>query len=253
MAEPSRALRDAVINFQRSELRNRYEIENVRRFEEFEPVSDESIHLLRDYFLEHVYAPPEDRAKLDEAFDHLGRLLASPKRLTPLMGTVLRSMWRLGRQLPAAVSAGRSTFDAYLETRRLENYMMKQAVESRLTLAQTRDRIRMLTLITSIPRKHVLRLIRDMINLFHSLTRISLLRTSEAIMEHVYEIMCDRPNVYPESERAGLALGIQVLQGGLALFENMDQELFPHIIRGIELVELDWYEAVCAEVGAAKR
>lgn len=252
MPEVSATLRNAVIQFYRDELRERYEAKNVRRFREFDVIDDKLLATLRDYFLDHIYPPPTDREKLDDAFDHLGKLLRSPKRLGPLIRTVLRSMWRLGRKLPAAVSAGRATFDAYIESRKLENYMIERAVAINLTALETKDRRRMLSLITGIPDKHVQRLIRDILSLFHSLTQIELLRTSAEIMEHVHKIMESRPDLYLESERDGLALGLEVLRGGLGLFENMDPAAFPLIIRGIERVEFDWFDRVREETGASK-
>lgn len=252
MPEFSATLRNAVIQFYREELRERYQAMNVRRFTEFDVIDDRELGLLREYFLDHIYPSPKDRQKLDDAFDHLGLLLRSPKRMGPLVTTVLRSMWRLGRKLPAAASAGRSTFDAYIESRKLENYMLEQALAINLTAGETKDRRRMLLLITGIPEKHVRRLIRDILNLFHSLTQIELLRTSAEIMDHVHVIMESRPELYIERERDGLALGIEVLRGGLALFENMDPKAFPRIIRGIERVEFDWFDRVREESGKEK-
>lgn len=245
--------KDAIISFYRDELRKRYQVSHVRRFSQFDVISDESVDTLREYFLDHIYPPPERRAQLDDAFDHLGHLLRSPKRLQPLVTTALMSLWRLGRKLPAAVSAGRSTFDAYIESRKLERYMIEGAQKISLSKADTQDRLKMLSLIANIPEKHVRRLIRDILSLFRALANVSLLRTSAEIMDHVYEIMSKRTDLYTESECAGLALGIEVLRGGLELYEGMDPDVFPHIIDGIECVEFDWFDRVRAEVGAASK
>ena len=253
MPEVSPGLNKAVIEFYRDELRLRYQVKNVRRFDEFSVIDDATVDALRDYFLGHIYPSPSERAKLDDAFDHLGALLRSPKRLGPLVTTVLGSMWRLGRRLPAAASAGKATFDAYIETRRLERYMLERAAQIKLTAAQAKDRSKMLSLITGIPEKHVFRLIHDIINLFHSLTQIDLLRTSAEIMAHVHGIMEARPALYGKSDRDGLALGLDVLRGGLALFERMDNRVFPQLIHGIERIEYDWFDRVRAEAGAPRR
>jgi hypothetical protein len=242
-------LKTLIIQFYRKELELRYQLDNVRRFSTFKEVPDDTIARLRDYFLGHIYPPPRDRKKLDEAFDHLGRLLSSPKRLRPLVGTMFTSLWTLGRQLPAAISAGRSTFDAYAETRKLEQYMLKEARKQVLTVADSGDHHRMLSLIARIPEKHVHRLIKDIMSLFHSLTNIALLRTSHEIMQRCYDIMESRPEIYEEDEREGLRVGLRLLQGGLELFESMDARLFPVIIAGIEEVENDWYERVREEAG----
>jgi hypothetical protein len=250
MAEDNARLRLAIIAFYREELRLRYQLDNVRRFAPFESVPDDTIVALRAYFLQHVYPPPEDRRQLDEAFDHLGRLLRSPKRLRPLLGTAMSSLWTLGRKLPQAIGAGRATFDAYSETRKLEQYMLDEALARGYQDKAPKDRREMLQLITSIPEKHVRRLIKDIMNLFHSLTNIALLRVSHDIMSQCHGIMNERPELYGECERAGLALGIALLKSGLELFEQMDPKLFPLIIEGIEQIEHDWYGAVRAEAAA---
>ncbi|MFP4501281.1 MAG: hypothetical protein ACLFTT_09815 [Candidatus Hydrogenedentota bacterium] len=250
MAGDTARLRSAIIQFYREELRHRYDLANVRQFEPFEDVPDETIVALRAYFLEHVYPPPEDREQLDEAFNHLGRLLRSPKRMRPLVGTAFSSLWTLGRKLPGAISAGRATFDAYSETRKLEQYMLSEAIARDYHEGDIEDRYKMLHLISSIPEKHVRRLIKDIMNLFHSLTNIALLRTSCTIMTRCYEIMEERPDLYDACERDGLALGLALLNGGLELFAQMDRSLFPQIIEGIEQVEHDWYNRVRTQVAA---
>jgi hypothetical protein len=243
-------LKGAIIEFYRREIELRYQLDNVRRFDAFEDVTNDTITGLRVYFLEHIYPPPEDRKQLDEAFDHLGHLLRSPKQLQPLVGTALTSLWRLGRKLPGAISAGRSTFDAYSETRKLEGYMLTEALKRGYKQAEVEDRLSMLTLIGSIPEKHVLRLIKDITNLFHSLTNIELLSVSHQIMAKCREVMESHPDVYDESERAGISLGIQLLASGLELFKGIDASLFPPIIAGIQQVENDWYDRVREEVAA---
>ena len=128
--------------------------------------------------------------------------------------------------------------------------MLDEARKQGLTPADAGNRHRMRSLIGRIPEKHVRRLIKDIMSLFHSLTNIALLRTSHEIMQRCYEIMESRPEIYQEDERDGLRMGLHLLKGGLDLFESMDAGLFPIIIAGIEEVENDWYEQVRAEAGA---
>ena len=243
-------LKEAIIEFYRREIELRYELDNVRRFHAFDRVPDATILNLRTYFLEHIYPPPQDRRQLDEAFDHLGQMLRSPKQLQPLLGTAFTSLWRLGRKLPGAISAGRSTFDAYSETRKLEGYMYTAALRRGFKKAEVDDRLSMLTLIDGIPEKHVRRLIKDITNLFHSLTNVKLLSVSHQIMTRCREVMEDHAEVYDESDRAGISLGIELLASGLNLFEDMDASLFSPIIAGIQQVENDWYDRVREEVAA---
>lgn len=112
-------LRHAVIEFYREEIRKRYLRTNMRRFDHFRDVSDDNIDQLRTFFLEHIYPPVKDRDTLDDAIHHMGAVIKSPRRLRPIMGAALTSMFKMGTSLPAALSAGNNTLDAYMKARRL--------------------------------------------------------------------------------------------------------------------------------------
>lgn len=241
--------KEAVITFYRDELRDRYQVNNVKRFVPFQGIAAHHIDALREYFLENIYPSPEERLKLDLAFDHLGSVLLSPRRMQPLMTTALTSFWRFGRQFPAAVNAARHTFDAYRETRKLEEYMLSNAEKIDLKKVDARKREVMLTLIADVPERDVVRLIDDIMNLFRTLSNIRLLRTTVEMLDHFIEVMVKRPELYSEADIAGISLGRQVVSGGLNLFERMKPEELPRVVDGIRLVEYDWYERVKA--GAA--
>lgn len=241
--------KEAVIAFYRDELRKRYTLKNVRRFAPFEPISDSDIAALRDYFLDNIYPPPAERRKLDDAFEQLGAIIKSPRRLQPLMAAALGAFWRFGRQLPAAVSAGRNTFDAYRESRKLEEHMVRNADTIGLGPEDADKRERMLMLLANVPEEDVVRLIEDILTLFRTISNVELLSTTADIMDHFVEIMRGRPELYSENECAGIALGTGIVRGGLALFRQMAPEQLPMVVDGIREVEYDWFERIKAEAG----
>lgn len=249
MANPRQDLKNAVIGFYRAELDRRYQLENVRRFENFDPVSDAHVEALRNYFLTHIYPPIERREKLDEAINRLGDVLKSPRRLRPLMGAALKSMWRLGPSLRSAVSAGISTLDAYNEARKLERIMTETAERQGVTAADADNRERMIRIMADVPEKDVARLIKDIMALFYALSNTKMLKTAVDFLEQCTKIMVQRPELYPTEEIDGITLGRQLVQGGLDLFLQLDPKLFPQIIEGIEQVEWEWYRRVMEEVG----
>ena len=248
MAHTHQDLKNAVIRFYRQELDRRYQIENVRRFENFDRVSDAHVEALRTYFLSHIYPPVERREKLDDAINRLGDVLKSPRRLRPLMGAALKSMWRLGPSLRTAVSAGISTLDAYNEARKLERIMTETAEKQGVTPADEGNRDRMVGIMADVPEKDVARLIKDIMTLFHALSNTKMLATAVEFLEQCTKIMMQRPEMYPPEEIEGITLGRQLVQGGLDLFLQLDPEMFPQIIAGIEQVEWEWYRSVMAEV-----
>ena len=249
MTNAQQALKNAVISFYRAELDRRYQLENVRRFENFDPVSDAHVEALRNYFLTHIYPPVERREQLDDAINRLGDVLKSPRRLRPLMGAALKSMWRLGPSLRTAVSAGISTLDAYNEARKLERIMTETAERQGLTAAEFENRERMIGIMADVPEKDVARLIKDIMALFHALSNTRMLKTAVEFLEQCTKIMVQRPEMYPPEEIEGITLGRQLVQGGLDLFLQLDPKLFPRIIEGIEQVEWEWYRRVMEEVG----
>lgn len=252
MTTQDETLRKAIVEFYRDEIKNRYQVVNIRRFKEFEPISDVEINALREYFLHNIYPAPEKRQGLDDAFDNLNVMLKSPKRIKPLLKTAFTSIFKLGGQIPSAIAAGRATVDAYMETRKMEGLLYESAEELGLTAQDKNDRNKMVQLVSNVPEKDVKRLIYDIINLFKALSNVKLLLLTVDIMEKSLVIMRKNPKVYAESEVEGLELGLAVVQGGLDLFKDMEEGHFSHVIAGIEQVELDWFQMILEEAAEAK-
>ena len=222
-------------------------MENVRRFDLFDTVSDVSLIKLRDFFLVHIYPPPQEREELDEAFDRLRSTLHNPKQMAPFMGSALKSLWRLGAKLPTAVKAGRSAIDAYAKTRTMESSLVDVAMENSVSLAATQDRAIMVGLIAHVPEKDILKLIKDVLELFKALSEVEMLEVAVTFMEKCIQIMHDHKELYDESDIQGIGLGLLVLKQGVALFQEQEPKSFPVIIEGIRAVELDWFESIQKE------
>ena len=240
-------LKAGIVEFYRSEMARRYELDNLRRFDNFEDVSDETAAALRSYFMDHIYPPISERRKLDNAVNHLGDMLTSPWKLTPLMGAGLLSLITLGTHLRAAVQAGMATRDAYLEARRLEDALAEAAESRDLSASDTNSRTKMIGLLHELPSGRVEALVRDVARLFRALSDTRMLEIAVSFLDRCAEIMKKRPDLYSSADVAGIRLGRQMLAGGLDLFREIEPALFPKIIRGIEEVERDWYHAAMAE------
>jgi hypothetical protein len=194
-----------------------------------------------------LYPPKEARAEIHAAFDDLGQLLRSPKRLGPLLRAALMSMLRLGTHLPAALSAGIATVDALRETRKLETRMLEVAHRLDIGPKHASERPTMLRLIAGLPQETVQRLIKDVLRLFETLSDVNMLSGMLRIMERCRDAMEARPKIYGNEDRKSIALGIEVLQGGHDLFMQLKPKDFPRLIKGIENIELQWYEGVRKE------
>lgn len=90
----------------------------------------------------------------------------------------------------------------------------------------------------------------EILKLFEHLSNVKLLEATVEIMDNSKELMESRPDLYHEEELAGFTLGHEVLRRGLELFQSLKKSEFPIIIRGIEVVEIDWYDRIKAEAAA---
>lgn len=250
MAKEESPLREPVLGFYRDELRRRYELINIRRFDEFKPISDAQITNLRDFFLDQIYPELAKRKKLDESFDRLGDMLTSPKRMGPLLTAALTSLWRMGTKIPSAVTAGRSAIDAYMKTREMEATLIETAKKVKLKPSDAEVRTRMVTLVQAVPEKQVLTLISDIMDLFRALSDVEILKVAVAFMEQCEVVMKKRNELYSEDDLQGIRLGLDLLRGGLSLFLKLKPEELKSIIAGIERVELDWFERIRNEASS---
>ncbi|MFA6241091.1 MAG: hypothetical protein WC655_09190 [Candidatus Hydrogenedentales bacterium] len=247
MSTNDTTLKYAVIDGYREQLRGRYLLENIRRFGDFRAISERKVELLRDYFLECIYPESKQRMKLDAAFDHMGVVIRSPRRLTPLMMMAVKTVWRLGIMFPSAVKAGAHSLEAYLETRRLESKMLEYAEAQALTPRDVAKREVVIKMIAHVPEQEVVRFRTEVLKLFTSLSNVKLLAATVEIMENSRALMESRPDLYDEEELAGFTLGHEILRRGAALFQQLKASEFPLILSGIEAVEIDWYDRVLKE------
>lgn len=241
-------LRAKVIDAYREELRKRYSVENVSRFPNMRRLNAEIVEELREFFLTLIYTDSATRETFDAAFENLGSVLRNPRKLMPFMTTAISSLWKLGTQFPAAVSAGWRTLEAYLETRRLEKTMI-EVLEKLLQTKSISDlaSYRLIsgdfrTMITGIPLKEVERFQGDTVLFFESLSNKKLLRSTIEIMQESLSIMDNRRALYSPEERAGLDYGYKVLAEGYRLFEKLNDEEIKIILEGIVVIEKDWYD-----------
>ena len=254
MGEKNDFLETAVIEFYRGEIRQRYQLERLRQIREFNAIPDAMLEALSDFFLERLYPTMEVRAQMDEAFDDLAHLLRSPGRMRPLVGSALKSMFRLSFHLPAIISTGLATVDAIKETRKLETGLMavaeplRQEFKALLGGGKSTQKYRraMLRLVAGVPESTVRSLIEDVIRLFRALSDVKMLSGMLYLMEQCLHVMESRRDVYTDKDRESMELGLEVLRGGHDLFLQLKPSDFPKILKGIDRVETTWYEDVLA-------
>ena len=237
-----------VIDFYRTEMARRYQLGNVRRFEAFAPISDADIGRLREYFLGRIYPPAKVRADQDVALEAMREVFRHPQRLAPLTGAALRSVWRLGRHAPAAITASVRTLEAYVEARYFESILLTNAVKAGVTPEETGDRDLMLRLLRTVPDREVKKLIDDLVGLFRILANIPMLRAGVQVMDNVIATMRKKTSHYSDLEIHGVEFATGMVEGGLELVEgHFDNAMIRSVVKGIENVEADWFDGVARD------
>lgn len=242
MSRQERSLENAIIESYRRELRRRYQLECVREYAEFDLISDEAVEELREFFLNDVYPPFKRRAEFEAAFEHLSEILHSPRKLTPLTKVAFGSVWRLGTKLPGAVAAAKKTVDGFVRTQEVEDAMVAAAQRLDLRESDFQTARGLEIMMAELPEHLFIDLIFDMLDLLHALSNVDTLSAMVDIMERSFDVMETRPDLYGEGERAGVALGLGVVSEGLHLFRPMSRREKTALIKGIERVELEWFE-----------
>ena len=244
-------LREAVINMYRAELKSRYTPDHIHSSPQYRDISRDSIERMANFFLSSVYPPPAERAQRDAAFEDMGAVLRSPRKMWPLFGTAVSGVWKLGRQFPAALRAGWTTLELYLESNRMEENLARVATDRGLGPKQISNRDVFANLIASVPAADVEDFRNDILKLFRSLANSALLETSLSVMQHSREVMEKHSDRYTEREISGLGIGIAMLTQGYELFSSLKPEQVALILEGIEQIEIDWYEEMLSHAATA--
>lgn len=244
MAGRGKPLRNAVIEAFRRDIQRRYALRNVRRFDGFDCLPDDLVTELRDFLTESVYPAPERRKEMDHALDELVGLLRSPHQLRPLMGAAVSAVLRLGPHLPTAISLSIRGIDALREIHRLEEQMVDAACELDLTATDLRKAAAVKAILAEVPQETLQALIKKTTDLLEALSNVKLISTMTRILERCLQAMERRPDTYAPAQRSGVAMAIEILEGGVALVEQIRPRDFPGVARAVESLELDWYKRI---------
>ncbi len=236
------SLQRAIIVSYRRTVSDRYSIDTLAQIPVSREIPADQVRAMREFFLAYVYPEPDERTNLEEAFQSLGDVLTSPRKLWLLLGA--NPLRRLGGVLPTALKAGLHTFDAFLKIRKLERRLDELARQRGLTPEQVLDPSIFLGLIREMPVKEINRFRRDGTALLETLADSRLLSVTLEIMDDSIKIMDEHVDVFSEQERRGIALGRAILKGAHALFVELRPEQIPVIVAGIDSIEKTWFENV---------
>ncbi|HXH18730.1 MAG TPA: hypothetical protein VNJ07_06565 [Chitinophagales bacterium] len=228
-----------LIDKYRESIMHRYSYEHLSgQFILSSQLTEDVVENLRNYFLECLYPPAEERRKLDAAFDSLRSFILHPAKTWALLGNMAAAIFRFGTQFPQAIKAGVVSLESYIDAKRFEQDLLKAALREKATFPMTDEQFE--KCIADIPRKEIEVFTRHILSLFKSMTNTSLLKKTIAIMEDVLSKIKKNEKLYSKQDAEGIELGLTILRKGYDLFKNYPESLKTEIITTIRDNE-KWY------------
>lgn len=201
-------------------------------------LTEDVVESVRNYFMESLYPPAEERWKLDEAFESLRSFVSHPAKTLALLGNMAGALFRFGTQFPMALKAGVVSLESYLDAKRFENNLLETAVRLNFQIPLTNAQFE--RCIAEIPRAEIEAFTMHITSLFQSMANTKLLKKTIAIMEDVLVRMKKKPQLYSREDALAIELGIQLLKNGCHLFQDYPESLKREIIVTIRENER-WY------------
>lgn len=239
------ALHQALIQSYRQALKNRYTPVYVHRFKELSGLSPAKLEALYHYCSEYFYPDIANRTQRDRALEALGHILKSPHRLWHFMGVILHAFGKLGWQLAPALKIAFQTLETYLGSQELEKLMLERARKQKRKPKDLEKQEILEALVAKLPQKRVIRFQKKLLTLFRFLAQEQLIKEIISLLNKAQSVMKEKK--YSCFEQEGLGYGIKMLEAGYALFRQLSATEVPLVIKGIELIENDWYTKILSK------
>lgn len=235
-----------LIALYRELVAERYTYDNLQQAVELPPEIDrQTVDEIRTFFLQYVYPPADEREQLEAAFSHLEEYVSKPNKVWYLLGDMASAVMRFGLQLPKALRAGVLTLESYLNARRFEDMMLREAKEQGLEVPMEREQF--IALMAALPRHKVEHFINEVGTMFNMLSDTKLAGKTIQIIEDVIDKMLKHPAVYTAEEVEGIKLGLNILKEGYELMRRYDRPTQREIVKTVKKAELQFLDEVYQE------
>lgn len=176
----------------------------------------------KNYFLQHLYPPPEKRTELDAAFQNLDTYIKNPEKLLRLLLDSGSLLFKYGRHLPKILAAGLKALKSFRAVNQLENKLVESANQLKMqppfSVADVKN------LLKTLSQEDLQEFMENNRALFETFHDRKLVRRILEIVEHLIKKMNKRPNVYSEMEVNALSIGRDIIQQGELLFDQLNKE-----------------------------
>lgn len=210
----------SIIIAYRNVISERYEYDQIiEQYEIPDSFTRDKFDTLRSYFLNYIYPPPEERARLNAAFGSLEQHIANPKYLLNVLMDAFGIIFKYGRHLPKILRTGLQAMQSFKKANQFEEQLASAAAASSMTPPFSSEDIEQLT--ARLSKSDVESFIEDSLKLFDVLHDRKLVARIIDIVQQLITKMEAKPEVYPSSEIDGLRLGRDLIVEGNRLFESL--------------------------------
>ncbi|MCA0153136.1 hypothetical protein [Winogradskyella vincentii] len=227
---------EAIIEGYRNSIHQRYQYQNIKsNYEIPESIDEDTVNILREYWLNYIYPDYTKRKELNEAFVSLDDYIKNPKNLLRLLLNATRLIFNYGRHLPTILSSGLKALKTFRAAERFENNLINEAIKSKMNAPFSESKIN--TLIKLLPPEEIENFIDVSQSLFEILhDRIQIEKIKE-IIQYLILAMKKNQESYTISQIKGLEIGLEMLTEGDKLFTQLakeDQKKLVYLITDIE-------------------
>ena len=212
-------LNELIENY-RDLVQERYDFDSLEsKFILDESVTPELTDKVRSYFLNYIYPSKDQREILNKAFDDLDKHIKNPSHILKLIGDAPGIILKFGWHFPKAIKAGMQVLKSFNSAAKFEKDLVKIAkkkkVQSPISAIEFEE------IIADLSREELIDFIEQFEDLLTNLTDSKLLYKTCEILNQLVVKMKEDPKFYSEEEVEAMEIGIDILDNGYKLFDNM--------------------------------
>ncbi len=213
-------LLDELIENYRTLVAQRYDYQALQeKFILDESVTEELTLKVKSYFLNYIYPTKSQREILNNAFQDLDKHIKNPQHILSLIGDAPGIIFKFGWQFPKAIKAGFQVLKSFRTATKFEKDLVtiaeRKKVESPIDLNTFES------IIADLSKEELEEFIEEFEELLTSLTDSSLLKKTTEILQDLVLKMKEQTHIYSVKEVAAMGIGIDILEQGYHLFDNM--------------------------------
>ena len=230
-----------IIEGYRNTIYQRYQYQNIKdKYEIPESINEETVNLLRDYFLNYIYPEFNKRAELNESFKSLDNYIKHPKKLLRILLDASHLIFNYGRHLPKILNTGLKAMKSFRAAAGFENNLVDEAIKNKIEAPYNLSKIN--TLINLLPHKEIEKFIDITQSLFEILHDRILIEKIKEIIQYLILVMKTKKESYSLSQIRGLEIGLEMINKGDKLFNRLAKEDQQNLVYLITEIEKDILE-----------